>query len=127
MEGVALDNFNKLKPYTIPLAQFHSHLSDESDQDASTTTAHLRIILQFVLTKQMIAPFLTTMWYHTDGYANHYCCASAIYLLLCIASHFSIIIDRSIGAPRHGKYVVDVLNDREKCMRKLDMSNLLNT
>ena len=35
----------------------------------------LRIILQFILTKQMIAPFLTTMWDHMDSCENQYHCA----------------------------------------------------
>ena len=51
MEGVALDNFNKLKPSTIPMAQFHSHLSDEDDQDARTTATYLLILIQFIITK----------------------------------------------------------------------------
>ena len=54
MEGVALENFNKLKPSTIPMAQFHSHLYDEIDKDASITATHLRIILRCLITKEMI-------------------------------------------------------------------------
>ena len=54
------------------------------------------------------------MWYHMDGCANQYRCASAIYLLSYLASSFSIIIDIIVGAPKHGKYVVDGLNTRDK-------------
>ena len=78
MEGVALDHSNKLKPSTIPMTQFHSSLSDESDQDAITTATHLCIIIQFILTKVMITSLLTTVWDHMDG------CVSSIYLLSCI-------------------------------------------
>ena len=85
MDQFTLDHFNKLKPSTIPMEQFHSRLSDESDQYASTTTTHLCIILQFFLTRQMISPFLITIWYHTDGCANKYRCESDIYLLSCLA------------------------------------------
>ena len=84
MEGVALDHFEKLKPPTIPMAQFNSHLSDESYQDASTIATHLCIILQFIITKGMIAPFLKTMWDHTYCCAKQDHCASAIYLLSCL-------------------------------------------
>ena len=83
-EVVALENFNKLNPYTILMAQFHSNLSDESDQDASITAIHICILLKMLLTKQMIHPFLTTIWNHTDGCAKQYCCPSYIYLLLCL-------------------------------------------
>ena len=43
------------------MENFHSHLSDESDQYASTTVTHLSIILQFVLTKELTSPLLKTM------------------------------------------------------------------
>ena len=36
MEGVALEDFNKLKPFTIPMSQFHSHWYDWRDQYDST-------------------------------------------------------------------------------------------
>ena len=49
MEVVAPENFNKLNPYTITIAQFHYHLSDESDQDASITSTHICSIIKFWL------------------------------------------------------------------------------
>ena len=67
------------------MAQFYSRLSDESDQGDITTTTHTCIILKSVLTKRLIAPLLTTIWYHTDGCAEQYRCESAIYLLSCLA------------------------------------------
>ena len=70
IDGVALDHFNKLKQSTIPMAKSHFHLYDESDQNSSTTGTHLHIFLQFILTKLILAPFLTTMWDHTDGCTN---------------------------------------------------------
>ena len=51
MEVVAFDHFNKLKPFTIPMAQFHYRWSDESDQDTNATATHLHILLWFILTK----------------------------------------------------------------------------
>ena len=63
------------------MAEFYSRLSGESGQDASTTATYFRIILKFLLTKVMIAPLLTTMWDHRDGFPKKYCCAYAIYLL----------------------------------------------
>ena len=74
------------------MAQFHSRLSDASDQDASTTATRLHIILQFILTKGLIAPLLTTVCDHMDVCTNQYCCASDIYLLICIHLEFYIII-----------------------------------
>ena len=61
MEGVSLDHFNKLKPSTKGIAQFNYNLFYESDQYDRTTTTYLSIILQFLITKQIIAPLLTIM------------------------------------------------------------------
>ena len=81
------------------MSQFHSNLYYESDQGSITTATHLRILLQFTITKWMIAPFLANMWYHIDGCKNQYRCACAIYLISCIDLEFSIIIYIAVGAP----------------------------
>ena len=62
----------------------------------------------------MIPPFLTTMWDPMDGCTKQYCCSLPIYLLSYLALEFSIIIDRAVGSPGHGKYVVHGLNARDK-------------
>ena len=67
------------------MAKIHYHLSDESDQDSSTTATHIFILLQFLLKNQIIDPYLTIMWDHTYGSAKHYRCTSAIYLPSCLA------------------------------------------
>ena len=42
-----LENVDKLKLATKPMAQFDYYLSDESDQDDITTATHISIFLQF--------------------------------------------------------------------------------
>ena len=59
------------------------------------------------------------MWYHMDGCAKQYCCASAMYILTCLALYFMIMIDRYVGSPGHVKDFVYVLNARDKRMLKL--------
>ena len=66
------------------------------------------------------------MWDQMDDCAKHYCCAYSIYLLSCLALEFINIIDKKVDAPEHGKYVVDIMNARERWMLKLTMSKLLN-
>ena len=78
------------------MTQFHSNLSDESDQDASATETHIIIILEFILTKKMIDPFLTTVWDHTDGWTNQYRCEYYIYILSCIVLELYIIMDTEV-------------------------------
>ena len=74
----------------------------------------------------MIYPFLTTIFDHTDGFEKQYYCEYAIYLLSCLSLECYIIVDREVGSPGHGKYVVDDMNDRNKHMLKLSKSKLLN-
>ena len=69
--------------------------------------------------KKMIAPLLTTMWDHTDGCTNQYRCASAVYLISCIALEFSVINYKSLGASVHGKDFFDSTNARYRSMLKL--------
>ena len=109
------------------MAQFHSHLSDESDQGDRTIGTNLRMLLNFILTKQMIYPFLTSTWDHTNGCTKQYHCASAIYILSCHDLEISITIDRSEVSPGHGKDVVDGRGDRYKWMLKLSVAKLLNS
>ena len=54
IEGVVIENFNRFKSATIPMAQFHSRLSDKSDQNDSTTATHPLIVIIFLLSKGFI-------------------------------------------------------------------------
>ena len=85
MEGVELDQFNTLKSTTIPMEQLNSHLSDEIDQDLSTTDTRFCITIWSILTKGMKYTFMKTMWDHTDNLANKYRFVSDIYLLSRLA------------------------------------------
>ena len=57
---------------------------------------------------------LSTKWENTDGCAEQYRCASEIYLMSVMSQCYSVIIDRGISAPGHGKYVFDGLNIIDK-------------
>ena len=57
---------------------------------------------------------LSTIWKNTDGCAEKYRCASALYLMSVLSQCLSLIIDRGISAPGHGKDVVDGLNSIDK-------------
>ena len=58
----------------------------------------------------MLTKALSTIWENTDGCDEQYRCASALYLMSVMSQTFSLIIDRVISAPGHGKEVVDGLN-----------------
>ena len=57
---------------------------------------------------------LIKIWENTDGCAEQYICASALYLMSVMSQCYSIIIDRGISTPDHGKEVVDVFNAVDK-------------
>jgi len=98
---------------------FHSHLSDESQQDAATTHAHMNELFDQL---KAIGELCTdiTVWDDTDGCSKQYRCGTAMYLVSVLAAHFGIVIDRAIGAPEHGKDLVDGLNATDKVyLRKM--------
>ena len=53
---------------------------------------------------------LSTIWENTDGCAEQYRCATALYLVSVLYQRHSVIFDWGISAPEHGKEVVDGLN-----------------
>ena len=59
---------------------FHSFLSDDSKQDAVTTTAHSKRLVSF-LKEKIIYNIIEYNIENTDGCAEKYRCASALYLM----------------------------------------------
>mmetsp|Transcript_48111 Transcript_48111/g.102792 ORF Transcript_48111/g.102792 Transcript_48111/m.102792 type:complete len:335 (-) Transcript_48111:136-1140(-) len=92
---------------------FHSHFSDESRQDAATAHAHMIVLFDHLKEiGELIAGL--TVWDDTDGCGKQYRCGTAMYLLSILASTYGIVIDRAVGAPGHGKDIVDGLNATDK-------------
>lgn len=54
------------------------------------------------------------MFENTDGCTKQYRCGTACFLLSLLAFTHQIVIDRAIGAPGHGKDIVDGLNATDK-------------
>jgi hypothetical protein len=96
--------------------EFHSHLADKSKQDASSTHAHMEEVLINHLRGggKIKLDGTTIMFDHTDGCAKQYRCALALFLLSLLAQVHNIVIDRAVGAPGHGKDIVDGLNATDK-------------
>jgi len=92
---------------------FHSHLSDESAQDAFTTHDHMKTCIRDVHEDGFMKSG-STLWDNTDGCMKQYRSANVMFLLWAFAMTYNIIIDRAIGAPAHGKDVVDGLNATDK-------------
>ena len=58
--------------------------SDDSKQDAVTTTAHRKLLIEILKEKKVLTSTLSTIWENTDGCAEQYICASALYLMSVI-------------------------------------------
>ena len=61
---------------------------------------------------------------NTDGCAEKYICASALYLMSVMSQCYSIKIDLVISAPGYGKEVVDGINATDKHYIYQLMSNV---
>ena len=67
-----------------------------------------------MLKEKLFTSSLSRIWKNTDGCAEKYRCASALYLMSVMFQCYSVIIYRDISAPGHGKEVVYVLNAIDK-------------
>ena len=95
-------------------AVFRSFLSDDSKQDSTTTTVHIKSLIELLKEKKVLTSTLITIWENTDNCADQYICASSLYLMSVFSQCYSIIINRGISAPGRGKEVVDGLNYIDK-------------
>ena len=98
--------------------------SDDSKQDSATTTLQSKILIELLKERKVLTYSLSTIWENTDGFADKYRCASALYLMSVMLQCYSVIFYRGISAPGHGKEVVDGINAIEKRYIYLLMSNV---
>jgi len=93
---------------------FHSHMSDYSKQNAASTYEHM--VAMFDSLKKRNGDFdeNTVFLDHTDGCSKQYRSANALHLLSVLAVKYTVIIDRSVSAPGHGKSIIDGLNAVDK-------------
>ena len=95
-------------------AIFDYFLSDDRKQDTTTTDEHIKRIIRLLQNRTVLFSEMSNMWENTDGCAEQFFCTTALYLLSMLAYEYKIIIDRGVGAPGHGREVVDGLNATKK-------------
>ena len=71
-------------------------------------------IFQKFMEKHIIKANKLTVWKETDGCKKQYRCSFVVYLMIFFSLELKLSNDIEIGAPGHGKYVVDGLNSRYK-------------
>ena len=129
MEGIAMeyvDTSTELNGLNNVRGEFHSFLSDDSDQDAATTAAHTEKFISLLLECNRVESNKSTIMEDTDGCAKQYRSASSLYLMSAISMKYDVVIDCAIGAPGHGKDVVDGLNAVDKRYLKTAMFRIIN-
>jgi hypothetical protein len=122
----SLEDFDKSnnKSDLKTIHEFHSHFLDNSKQDAATTHAHMPVLFDLLKRLRRIKGLVRTLLLdNTDGCAKQYRCGTALFLLSLLVVLNNVIIDWAVGAPGHGKDVVDGLNatDKRYLKQKINM------
>ena len=99
---------------------FHCHLSDDNTQNASSTHAHMDLLISRLMAAGVLRKD-GTFWDTTDGCSKQYRCATCLYLLSMLSFKFGITINRAVSAPGHGKGKVDTQSGSEKTYLRLVM------
>ena len=94
-------------------SEFHSHLSDDSRQDSSTSHSHMTSMLNELKQFHKLKP-KCTIWESTDSWCKQYRCGASLSFLSLLSSNFKINSDRMIGVPGHSKDIVDAINACDK-------------
>ena len=92
---------------------FHSFLSDDTTQLASTVYFHMNLLI-VKLFEQGILKNGGRILGSTDGCGKQYKCVTAIHFMSILSVKHGIVIDRAIGCPGHGKCLVDAINGVDK-------------
>ena len=93
---------------------FHSHFADFSRQDAATTFEHMCSMFKVHESIHGTITKNSVLLDHTDGCAKQYRSGNALFLLNIFSLKYHIVIDRAVGAPGHGKSIIDGLNAVDK-------------
>ena len=95
-------------------ALFNYFLYDDIKQYAATTAEQSKRIIELLQNRTVLFSDTITIWENTDGRADQYRSATALYLLSMLAHTYNIIIDSGVGASGHGIKVVDGLNANDR-------------
>jgi len=82
---------------------FYSFLKDSKIQNAATTDKHMDRLIKILKKKNVLKDRL---YETTDGCGAQYRSATALWFLSALSVKHNIVIDRSFGAPGHGKLLL---------------------
>ena len=99
-------------------------MSDDRKQDAATTTAHIKHIIGLLKQRNILSSKLSKIWENIYGFAEHYRCSTALYLMSMLSQAFFVIIHRGISATGYDRGLVDVRNNIDKMFLLQLISNV---
>jgi hypothetical protein len=95
---------NVIKIFPVGVEQtnthFYSFLKDSKIQNAATTDKHMDRLIKILKKKNALKDRL---YETTDGCGAQYRSATPLWFLSSLSAKHNIVIDRSFGAPGHGK------------------------
>ena len=112
IEGYAVHYRTPDNPEAL-IMDFHSYLSDDRTQLASTVYWHMDDLIKKLLAQGSLKKGGRVLG-TTDGCAAQYKCANALYYQSLLAHKHRIVVGRNISEAGHGKSVVDALNGVDK-------------
>ena len=123
LEGCVISVFKEGKEE--PTMTFHTHIADHSKQNAASTYVHMCKEIQHLLDNGQLKPG-DIFCQDCDGCLCQYRCSTALHLCQAIAHKYNIVIDWLIGAPAHGKGLVDGENATSKFILRCHMCSCKN-
>ena len=92
---------------------YYGFLSDDKRQDARTTFANLKCLVEWLHEQGKLAPGCT-LYIKSEGCGKQYRCGNTLALFSMLACAYKIKIHLLIQCPYHGKSEVDALTGRDK-------------
>ena len=94
--------------------------SNDSKDYAATKAEHSERIIELLQNRTVLFAGVITIWNNADSCAEQYFYMNRLYLLSMLEHAYNIIFDRDVGAPGHGREVVDGLTDTKNVFSSVD-------
>ena len=88
---------------------FHSHFSDDSDNNVATKFEHIKKFIHWMNENNLFIKY--SIIYDTKyEFSKQYICANTMWLLSVLEFTKIVILDRFINYPGHGRSKIDGIN-----------------